>query len=220
MVAEQVILRVRPGEKVRFPGLCVHCGRPASDKIVLMRKSGQLTRRLDAPICAECARQLSRRSGKEERVLRMSWPAAIGAAVLLAGMIFLILSFDTLWLRMSIAALVGLAGGAVVRSVAADQTKRGPCSRTDPARYVVLARLLVHRARVVAARRHRAHVHGAGRVARDRRGLRSRRAARRDGGQCERRESENRGREMRKKAMHDEPPGGVASFARRAECRE
>ncbi|HEY1409131.1 MAG TPA: hypothetical protein VF434_09325 [Promineifilum sp.] len=115
MVAEQVILRVRPGEKVRFPGLCVHCGRPASDKIVLMRKSGQLTRRLDAPICAECARQLSRRSGKEERLLRMSWPAAIGAAVLLAGMIFLILSFDTLWLRMSIAALVGLAGGAVVR---------------------------------------------------------------------------------------------------------
>jgi hypothetical protein len=115
MIAEHVTLRVRPGEKVHFPGLCVHCGRPASEKIALKRQRGQITRHLDAPVCAECARQLSRRSGQEERLLRLSWPAAFGAAVLLAVLAFVILTLDTLWLRLAIAALAGLAGGALVR---------------------------------------------------------------------------------------------------------
>ena len=112
---KQITLRVRPGETVRFPPLCVACGQPAGERLTLQKKRGQITRRVDAPLCADCARKLARRSGEEERFIRLSLPAAIGVALLLALLGLAALPFDAWWLRLLIGLALGVAGGAFIR---------------------------------------------------------------------------------------------------------
>lgn len=113
-MSEQVIIKVRPGESIHFPGRCVNCGRPGRDRLRLAKRHGQVTRRVDAPLCAECARTLSRRSGREEQLLRLSWPAAVVAGLLLAFLVFVVLPGG--WpLRLVAGAALGLASGTIVR---------------------------------------------------------------------------------------------------------
>lgn len=112
---KQITLRVRPGQAVRFPPLCVACGQPAGERLTLQKRRGQLTRRVDAPLCADCARRLARRSGQEEQLVRLSWPAAAGAALLLGLLGLLALPFDAWWLRLLVGLAFGAAGGAFIR---------------------------------------------------------------------------------------------------------
>lgn len=114
-MTRQITLRVRPGETVRFPPLCVACGQPADERLTLQKRHGQITRRVDAPLCAECARHLARRSGEEERLVRLSLPAAVGVALLLTVLGLLVLPFDLWWLRLLVGLVAGLAGGAIIR---------------------------------------------------------------------------------------------------------
>lgn len=114
-MTRQITLRVRPGETVRFPPLCVACGQPADERLTLQKRRGQITRRVDAPLCAECARRLARRSGEEERLVRLSLPAAVGVALLLTVLGLLVLPFDLWWLRLLVGLVAGLAGGAIIR---------------------------------------------------------------------------------------------------------
>jgi hypothetical protein len=116
---QQVVLRVRPGEAVRFPALCVACGQPARERITLQKRRGQVTRRVEAPLCSECARQLARRSGQEERLLRLSWPAAIIIAGLLAGLVFVLLPPASWPLKLVVAVAIALGAGAFTRWVLA-----------------------------------------------------------------------------------------------------
>lgn len=51
----------------------------------------------------------------EERLLRLSWPAAAVAAVLLTALAFVALPLESWWLRLLIGLACGLAGGAFVR---------------------------------------------------------------------------------------------------------
>lgn len=81
----------------------------------MQKRRGQLTRRLDAPLCVDCARKLARRSGQEERLLRLSWPAAAGVALLLTVLGLLVLPFDAGWLRLLVGLAFGAAGGALIR---------------------------------------------------------------------------------------------------------
>lgn len=112
---QQIILRVRPGETVRLPALCVACGQPAGERLALQKRRGQVTRRLDAPLCAECARRLARRSGDEERLLRLSWLAAVLVGLLLAALVAAVLPFGSWWLRTALGLVAGVIGGAFVR---------------------------------------------------------------------------------------------------------
>ncbi|MBP6015600.1 MAG: hypothetical protein KA586_02690 [Candidatus Promineofilum sp.] len=111
----QLTLRVRPGETVHFLAVCVACGQPAGERLTLQKRRGQLTRRVDVPLCAECARRLARRSGQEERLLRLSWPTAVATTLLSAILALAVLPVDSGWLRLLVGLLFGLAGGAFVR---------------------------------------------------------------------------------------------------------
>jgi len=117
IMTEQVTIRVRPGEVIRFPGRCVACGRPGRDRLRLTKRRGQVTLRVDAPRCAECARALSRRSGREEQLLRLGWFATIVAGLLAASLVFVALSGDWLW-RTIAGAAAGIAFGLLVHWIA------------------------------------------------------------------------------------------------------
>lgn len=114
-MTRQITLRVRPGETVRFPPLCVACGQPADERLTLQKRRGQITRRVDAPLCAECARRLARRSGEQERLVRLSLPAAVGVALLLTVLGLLVLPINPWWLQLLVGLVAGLAGGAIIR---------------------------------------------------------------------------------------------------------
>ena len=112
-MSQEITLRVRPGDPVRFPNRCVACGQPATERHTLQTKRGQVTRRLDAPLCAECARNLARRSGREEQLLRTGRLAAAVSGVMLFALAALLVG-GNLWLR-GLAGLV--AGGAAAALV-------------------------------------------------------------------------------------------------------
>jgi len=114
-MTRQITLRVRPGETVRFPPLCVACGQPSDERLTLQKRRGQITRRVDAPLCAECARRLARRSGEEERLVRLSLPAAVGVSLLLTVLGLLVLPINPWWLQLLVGLVAGLAGGAIIR---------------------------------------------------------------------------------------------------------
>jgi len=112
-MSQQITLRIRPGESVRFPNRCVACGQPATERLTLHNRRGQLTRRLDAPLCADCARQLARRSGREEQLRRTG---ALAAAV--AGLVVLLavaaVAGEAWWLRGLLGAVAGGVAAALV----------------------------------------------------------------------------------------------------------
>jgi hypothetical protein len=112
-MSEQITLRVRPGETVRFPNRCVACGRPATERLPLRARRGQLTRALDAPLCAECARQAARRSGREEQLLRTGRLAAAAVALALPALVVL-LAGGAWWWRAALGLIAGISGAAVV----------------------------------------------------------------------------------------------------------
>jgi len=132
IMSQQITLRIRPGESVRFPNRCVACGQPATERLTLHNRRGQLTRRLDAPLCADCARQLARRSGREEQLRRTG---ALVAAV--AGLVALLavaaLAGGAWWLR---GLLGAVAGGASVAFVWALFRRRADAAQLPETRAV------------------------------------------------------------------------------------
>jgi hypothetical protein len=82
--------------------------------MTLRKRRGQVTRRVEAPLCADCARQLARRSGQEERLLRLSWPAALVTTVLFAVLVLAVLTLDARPLELILAVTIGLIAGIIV----------------------------------------------------------------------------------------------------------
>lgn len=106
----EITLPVRPAETVRFPPLCVSCGKPAGENLTIRRRQGQTVYRLDVPLCAECAHWLQRRSAREESLLRMGWLAAVAGAV---G------AFILIWLLTGSLGMWGRLGAALIAAVVA-----------------------------------------------------------------------------------------------------
>ncbi len=110
----QVKIKVRPKQTVKFPDVCVHCNQPASEMMLVRKRISRITRLIGVPVCLDCARQLARKSGEEERLQKLDW--------LVSGAVFLLVLAITLslipaglafWLRLLSAGLVGLAATAV-----------------------------------------------------------------------------------------------------------
>lgn len=111
-----VKVKIRPGNKLQFPALCVHCARPASDWLSLRKRVGRQTRFIDVPLCADCAAEVHRLSGDEERLQKIS-RLAIGAAAVVVLLVTLILlpAGLALVLRLIVAAVLAFSAAAGVR---------------------------------------------------------------------------------------------------------
>jgi hypothetical protein len=82
-MSQLVKVQVQAGQAVDFPGVCVHCSAPAGERMRLRKRIGRVTRLVDVPLCSDCAGELHRLSGEEERWLKLSW--------LLSGLVWLVL---------------------------------------------------------------------------------------------------------------------------------
>ncbi|MGH2537875.1 MAG: hypothetical protein ACRDHL_10810, partial [Candidatus Promineifilaceae bacterium] len=71
MTPQRVKVKLRPGETLHFPAICVHCAEPAGERLTIHHRRGLLTRLIEVPVCAGCARQAARRSAEEERLGRL-----------------------------------------------------------------------------------------------------------------------------------------------------
>lgn len=87
-MANQVRIKLRPDKTVRFPGICVHCSQPAVAFMPIQKRMGRLAQQIDVPFCANCASQLNRRSGAEERLQKIRQ--------LTCGLVFLVMLVLTL----------------------------------------------------------------------------------------------------------------------------
>ena len=114
-MSQSVKVKVRPGRTIQFPAICVRCSRPAGEQLTLKRRRGRLTRLIDVPLCDECAAQLRRQSGDEERLGRLGRFIAV-----LIGLLTLIIAYILLpgglplILRLFMALALAVALGKVV----------------------------------------------------------------------------------------------------------
>jgi hypothetical protein len=90
-MSTQVKVKVQAGETLHFPGICVHCSRPAVQWMSLKKPKSRLMRRIDIPVCGQCAAVLGRSSWQEERLLKMGRITAGLIAVLIWLLTFFLL---------------------------------------------------------------------------------------------------------------------------------
>lgn len=112
-MSQQVRVNARPGQSVRFPNECVSCGREASERMPVEKRTGQTTRRVDVPICADCGRILAGRSGEEERRLRQG-QALAGAAAFIAGALVASISPGGWPMRLVLGFVMAVVAGMLV----------------------------------------------------------------------------------------------------------
>jgi hypothetical protein len=114
-MGQQVKVKVKVGQVVRFPGVCVHCANPAGERMALRKRIGRLTRLVDVPVCVDCAQTLRKRSGEEERLQRIGY-GAVGLAFLLAAVIvYALLPPLVLFLRVGAAVILAVLAASAVR---------------------------------------------------------------------------------------------------------
>jgi hypothetical protein len=112
MMSRQLIIKIGPNETMRFPNLCTNCANPATKSRQLSQREGHLRRQVEVPLCAQCARQLAKKSAAEERLRKQSWLfAVVVAVVVFLAALFI---FPGFWLRLLLAILLALLAGAIV----------------------------------------------------------------------------------------------------------
>jgi hypothetical protein len=113
-----VKVKIRPGHKLQFPGLCVHCARPATDWLPLRKRVGRQTRFIDVPLCGDCAAEVRRTSGDEERLQKIGRLTMGGAALLVLILMLILLPAGLPFiLRLVVALALALSAAAGVRLV-------------------------------------------------------------------------------------------------------
>jgi hypothetical protein len=119
-MSQSVKVKIRPGSSLDFPAICVHCSLPASERMPLRKRRGRLTRLIDVPLCEQCAAELRRKSGEEERLDRIGRfvsalltivTVILAFALLPGGLPFLL----RLFIALLVAAFAGLLALAYFR---------------------------------------------------------------------------------------------------------
>ncbi len=117
-VMTQVKIKVRPQQTVTFPGICVHCGQPAPEMMRIHKRISRITRFIDVPVCADCARQLRGKSLEEEQLSRLQW--LVGGLALLVTSAAVFIAWPpamALWARLGLALGVALLVTAVIIAI-------------------------------------------------------------------------------------------------------
>jgi hypothetical protein len=115
-MTQQVKVKVKVGQVVRFPGVCVHCANPAGEGMTLRKRIGRLTRLVDVPVCVDCAQTLRRRSGEEERRQRIGYAATGLAFLLAAAVVYALLPPLAVLLRGGAAVILGVLVASAVQA--------------------------------------------------------------------------------------------------------
>lgn len=117
-MSQSIKVKAQPGHTLRFPEICVHCSRPASERLPIKKRRGGNTRLIEVPLCSDCARELQLKSGEEERWQRFGLiaTAGIGFIVFIASAL-LLTSFLPLWLRLIIAIVVATLAAIGIREL-------------------------------------------------------------------------------------------------------
>ncbi|MBE7534067.1 MAG: hypothetical protein HND44_24225 [Chloroflexi bacterium] len=110
----QVKIKVRPKQSVQFPGICVHCGRPAPQAMTIRKRLGRVTRLIDVPVCPDCTAQLRRHSMEEERLNQLKYLVGGAAFLVTLFAVFIVLPPG---LATAVRLLAGVAMGGVVTAV-------------------------------------------------------------------------------------------------------
>ena len=114
-MSQSIKVKVRPGGTIQFPGICVHCSQPAGERLLLKKRRGRLTRLIDVPLCDQCASELRRQSGEEERMGRLGRFVAV-----LVGLLGLTLGYLVLpgglpvVIRLMIAVALAVIAGRLI----------------------------------------------------------------------------------------------------------
>lgn len=108
---DQVKVKIKPGQTLQFPGVCLHCLAPASERMTLRKRVGRITRLIDAPLCSDCAAELRRQSADEERLDKLGWLAAAAIFIVAFVLLFLLLPAGLLFLFLAAALAILLAAG-------------------------------------------------------------------------------------------------------------
>lgn len=132
----QVKIQAHPDETITFPGLCVHCGQPGGTPLTIRKRNGRFTRLIEVPLCADCAQEARRKSGEEERLERIAWAVAGGAALLLflAGLLLTPAGLG-FWLQLVVGLALGVGGGTAVLILLRPLAQR----RARPAKQAILS---------------------------------------------------------------------------------
>lgn len=132
----QVKIQAHPNETINFPGLCVHCARPGGTPLTIRKRNARFTRLIEVPLCADCAQEARRKSGEEERLTRIAWATAGGAALLLflAGLLLTPAGLG-FWPRLAVGVVMGLGSGTAVLTLLRPLSQR----RALPTKQAILA---------------------------------------------------------------------------------
>lgn len=107
-MGQLVKVKIRPGKALEFPAVCVHCSRAASERMLLRKRIGRLTRTIDVPLCQGCHREVKRLSGEEERWIGLGRVGSAAAGLMAALVVAILIARITpLWLNLLIAIAVG-----------------------------------------------------------------------------------------------------------------
>lgn len=117
-MSHSIKVKAQPGHTLRFPEICVHCSRPASDRMPIKKRRGGNTRLIEVPICSDCARELQLKSGEEERWQRLGLIAMTGLGFIIFIISTLVLnSLIPFWLSLIIALVVATLAAIGLRDL-------------------------------------------------------------------------------------------------------
>lgn len=88
-MTQAIKIKIKPGGAIQFPAICVHCSNRAAEGLRLHKRSGQITRMVDVPLCQDCYHQTQRQSAKEEQLRKLS--RLVSPAIALLVLIVLLL---------------------------------------------------------------------------------------------------------------------------------
>lgn len=117
-MSQSVKVKAQPGHILRFPEICVNCSRPASERMPIRKRRGQITRLIDVPICSNCFRELRLKSGEEERWQRLGLLITVGIGIILfiTG-VLVIPGLVPFWARLIAALIVATLAAVGIQSL-------------------------------------------------------------------------------------------------------